>query len=75
MGRGGRRPVDDARAEHYAIRVLNHLLFLEGNLAGPKAAFALMGKCANNELRPPIYPVSAGAHRPAPQAPAGRLPR
>jgi 4-hydroxy-tetrahydrodipicolinate synthase len=49
---------DESRAEHYAIRVLNNLLFLEGNPAGPKAALALMGKCAN-ELRPPIYPVSA----------------
>jgi 4-hydroxy-tetrahydrodipicolinate synthase len=49
---------DDARDEHYALRTLNTLLFAEGNPAGPKAALALMGKCAN-ELRPPIYPVSA----------------
>jgi 4-hydroxy-tetrahydrodipicolinate synthase len=49
---------DAARADHFALRVLNQLLFAEGNPAGPKAALAIMGKCAN-ELRPPIYPVSA----------------
>jgi 4-hydroxy-tetrahydrodipicolinate synthase len=50
---------DDARAEHYAIRVLNDLLFAEGNPAGPKAALALMGRCSG-ELRLPIVGVSAG---------------
>jgi 4-hydroxy-tetrahydrodipicolinate synthase len=49
---------DDARAEHFALRVLNNLLFAEGSPSGTKAALALMGRCTN-ELRLPLVPVSA----------------
>ncbi len=50
---------DDARAEHFALRVLNQLLFAEPSPGPTKACLAMMGRCAN-ELRPPLYPVSPG---------------
>jgi len=49
---------DSARAEFYAMRELEQLLFAEGNPPGAKAALALLGRCPN-ELRLPIVPVSA----------------
>jgi len=49
---------DSARAEFYALRELEQLLFAEGNPPGAKAALALLGRCTN-ELRLPIVPVSA----------------
>ncbi len=48
---------DEARALHFQLRVLNHLLFVETNPIAVKAALALMGKCAN-ELRAPMYPAT-----------------
>jgi 4-hydroxy-tetrahydrodipicolinate synthase len=48
---------DDARAEHYATRLMSQLLFAEPSPAPTKACLAMMGRCAN-ELRPPLYPVS-----------------
>jgi 4-hydroxy-tetrahydrodipicolinate synthase len=50
---------DEARAEHFALRALNDLLFAEGNPTGPKAALALLGRCSG-ELRLPLVPASPG---------------
>lgn len=50
---------EEARAEHYTLRVLNELLFVEPNPIPVKAALAVMGRCAN-ELRLPLVPASAG---------------
>ncbi len=49
---------DAARAEHMALRELNHLLFAEPSPGPTKACLALMGKLAN-ELRLPMTPASA----------------
>ncbi|MBZ0234100.1 MAG: 4-hydroxy-tetrahydrodipicolinate synthase [Deltaproteobacteria bacterium] len=48
-----------AREIHYQLRVLNNLLFAEPSPAPTKACLHLMGRIGP-ELRPPIYPVSAG---------------
>lgn len=48
---------DDARAEHFALRELNALLFAEPSPGPTKAALALMGRGAN-ELRPPMTQIS-----------------
>jgi 4-hydroxy-tetrahydrodipicolinate synthase len=48
---------DEARALHFELNALNHLLFVETNPIVVKAALALMGRCAN-ELRPPMYPAT-----------------
>jgi 4-hydroxy-tetrahydrodipicolinate synthase len=44
---------DKARALHFKLRVLNHLLFVETSPAPVKAALALMGRCTG-ELRLPL---------------------
>ena len=49
---------DEARAEHFALRELNALLFAEPSPGPTKAALTLMGRCAN-ELRPPMTTISA----------------
>lgn len=49
---------DEARAEHFALRELNGLLFAEPSPGPTKACLALLGRCAN-ELRLPMTPVSA----------------
>jgi 4-hydroxy-tetrahydrodipicolinate synthase len=50
---------DRARALHFKLHVLNHLLFVETSPAPVKAALALMGRCAN-ELRLPLVLASPG---------------
>lgn len=47
-----------ARAEHFALRHLMELLFVEPSPAPTKACLALAGR-VDDELRPPLYPVSA----------------
>jgi 4-hydroxy-tetrahydrodipicolinate synthase len=49
---------DRARALHFKLRVLNHLLFVETSPAPVKAALALMGRCGN-ELRLPLVSATA----------------
>jgi len=49
---------DRARALHFELRVLNHLLFVETSPAPVKAALALMGRCTN-EIRLPLVPATA----------------
>ena len=44
---------DKARALHFKLHVLNHLLFVETSPAPVKAALALMGRCTD-ELRLPL---------------------
>lgn len=50
-----------ARSLHYKLFALNEGLFVEANPIPVKAALAMMGRIAD-ELRPPLYPLSAG-HR------------
>lgn len=50
---------DKARALHYKLRVLNHLLFVESNPIPVKAALAVMGRMSA-EVRLPLVPCSAG---------------
>ncbi len=47
-----------ARAEHFALRHLMELLFVEPSPAPTKACLALAGRIAD-ELRSPLYPVTA----------------
>lgn len=47
-----------ARELHFALRGLNHLLFVESNPIPVKAALALMGR-ASAEVRLPLVPCSA----------------
>ena len=48
---------EESRAEHFALRELNALLFAEPSPGPTKAALALMGRGAN-ELRPPMTQIS-----------------
>jgi 4-hydroxy-tetrahydrodipicolinate synthase len=49
---------DRARELHYRAWPLSEGLFVEANPIPVKAALAMMGKIAE-ELRPPLYPLSA----------------
>jgi 4-hydroxy-tetrahydrodipicolinate synthase len=49
-----------ARALHYKLFPLSEGLFVETSPIPVKAALAMMGKIAD-ELRPPLYPMTAGA--------------
>jgi 4-hydroxy-tetrahydrodipicolinate synthase len=50
---------DKARALHYRLRELNHLLFVEPNPVPAKAALALLGRCSG-EVRLPLVACSPG---------------
>lgn len=50
-----------ARDLHHALRLLNHLLFVEASPGPIKAALHLQGRI-ENELRLPIVPVTAGLY-------------
>jgi 4-hydroxy-tetrahydrodipicolinate synthase len=48
-----------ARAQHYKLFPLSEGLFVESSPIPVKAALAMMGKIAD-EIRPPLYPMTAG---------------
>jgi 4-hydroxy-tetrahydrodipicolinate synthase len=48
-----------ARALHYKLFPLSEGLFVETSPIPVKAALSMMGKIAD-ELRPPLYPMTAG---------------
>jgi len=50
-----------ARELHHALRLLNHLLFVEASPGPIKAALHLQGRI-ENELRLPMVPVTAGLY-------------
>ena len=54
LGRAGRW--DEARAVHFKLRMLTHLLFVEANPIPLKTALAQLGRI-RNELRLPMTPA------------------